>query len=85
KDEKLSPGAEKVLALPINDVLKPLSKVTVLYLRYNGWFTKGAETFGLASVTITNSKGDYIFKSCGKDIILKDNEYQELTQTAGTC
>ncbi|XP_055942962.1 pancreatic lipase-related protein 2-like [Argiope bruennichi] len=85
KDEKLSPGGEKVLALPINDVMKTLSKVTALYLRYNGWFTKGAETFGLASVTITNSNGDYIFKSCDQNIILKDNEYQELKQTAATC
>ncbi|CAL1272120.1 unnamed protein product, partial [Larinioides sclopetarius] len=84
KDEKLSPGAEKLLALPINDVFKPLSKVTALYLKYNGWFTKGAETFGLASVTITSSNGDYIFKTC-EDIILKDNEYQELKQTTGTC
>ncbi|GIX96954.1 uncharacterized protein CEXT_617431 [Caerostris extrusa] len=58
KDEKLSPGAVKEVALPVNEALKPLNTVTALYLRYNGWFTKGAETFGLAPVSIKDSQGN---------------------------
>ncbi|GIY63323.1 pancreatic lipase-related protein 2 [Caerostris darwini] len=84
KDEKLSPGAVKEVALPVNEALKPLSTVTALYLRYNGWFTKGAETFGLASVSVKDSQGNVIFNSCG-DETLKDNEYKVLTQTSATC
>ncbi|GFQ76059.1 pancreatic lipase-related protein 2 [Trichonephila clavata] len=85
KDEKLSPGGEKNFAIAISDVMKPLSTIQALYLKYNGWFTKGSETFGLHSVTLQNSNGEYIFKSCGKDVILKDNQYQILTETTNAC
>lgn len=47
KDEKLSPGGEKVFTVPINDVLMPLHSIDALYLRFNGWFAKGSETFAL--------------------------------------
>ncbi|GFX52412.1 putative endothelial lipase [Trichonephila clavipes] len=85
KDEKLSPGGEKNFAIAISDVMQPLSTIQALYLKYNGWFTKGSETFGLHSVTLQNSNGEYIFKSCGKDVVLKDNEYQILTETTNAC
>lgn len=78
KDEKLLPGGTKMVAITLDSELVPLTAVEVLYLRYNGWITKGAPTFVLNSVVIKNPDGTNIFKTCEEDILLNDNEYQKL-------
>ncbi|KFM65469.1 Lipoprotein lipase, partial [Stegodyphus mimosarum] len=85
KDEKLVPGGQKVLAITLGEPFKPLREIQALYLRYNGWFTKGAETFGIDSVTMKDTEDKYVYKSCNNDLILKDNEYQTLKETDVTC
>ncbi|XP_071038213.1 pancreatic lipase-related protein 2 isoform X1 [Parasteatoda tepidariorum] len=85
KDEKLSPGGGKFQAMPISDIVGQLDSVQALYLRYNGFFTKGKETFGIASVTIQDSDDKYIFKSCADPVILTDQQYHTLKQTEASC
>lgn len=60
KDEKLLAGSKRTVAIALSQEMKPLSSLTVLYTRYNGWFVKGVETFALASVHIEDSAGNSV-------------------------
>lgn len=57
KDEKLVAGSKRSVAIALSQEMKPLSSLTALYVRYNGWFVKGVETFALGSVHIEDTKG----------------------------
>lgn len=78
KDEKLMGGDRRNVIITLEEGVMPLSSVEVLYSRYNGWFTKGQETFGLGSVVIQDNEDNYMFKTCEGSVILKDQEYQTL-------
>lgn len=78
KDEKLVPGSSRSGAITLTKAMNPPKTVMALYVRYNGWFTKGGETYTLSSVTIDDSQGNNVFKTCEETIPLKDNEYKIL-------
>ncbi|XP_054710764.1 pancreatic lipase-related protein 2-like [Uloborus diversus] len=79
KDDKLTPGDEKVFVITLEEKLTPIKEVTALYMKYNGWLAKGTDTFSLQHVSFLNNRGKYLFKTCPEvNVVLNDNEFKTL-------
>ncbi|XP_054710634.1 pancreatic lipase-related protein 2-like [Uloborus diversus] len=78
KNDKLTPGDEKVLIMALEEKFTPIKEVTALYMKKSGWLAKGTDTFSIEIVSFLNSRGKYLFKTCTENIVLNDNEYKTL-------